>query len=122
MMNLCWFGTSVGGLMGIVIGPLCNYISDRRWRRRCRRRPFLLVAMLGHRGGHGADTLHKCHAAVISSLLGDVGSTFAPLWLEVIPAEQRGSGVVMRNVMISIASCSTSPPAFLAPAPAPSAT
>lgn len=138
LINLCWFGTlytifimttalpltllrftndtrliafvtSVGGLMGIVIGPCCNYISDRLWSRWGRRRPFLLIAMLGTLAAvvlipYMPSVTPLVLLVVVSSLLGDVGSTFEPLWLEVIPPEQRGRGVVMRNVMISVAS------------------
>jgi len=88
---------------------LCNYISDRLWTRWGRRRPFLLVALLGTflamaLTPYMPSLVPLVLLTVIGSLLGDVGSTFEPLWLEIVPPEQRGRGWVMRNVMIQLAS------------------
>lgn len=107
--RLIAFVTSVGGIMGIVIGPVCNYISDRLWTHWGRRRPFLLVAMSGTFTAmiltpFMPSLVPLVLLVVVSSLLGDVGSTFEPLWLEVIPPDQRGRGFVMRSVMIQLAS------------------
>lgn len=107
--RLIAFVTSVGGLMGIVIGPLCNFISDRLWTRWGRRRPFLLVAMLGTFVAmaltpYMPSLVPLVLLTVMSSLLGDVGSTLEPLWLEIIPPEQRGRGFVLRTVMMQLAS------------------
>lgn len=107
--RLIAFVTSVGSIMGIVIGPLCNFISDRLWTRWGRRRPFLLVASCGSLLAMSLipyipELVPLILLVVISSLLGDVGSTFEPLWLEIIPAAQRGAGYAIRNVMIQFAS------------------
>lgn len=107
--RLIAFVTSVGGIMGILIGPLVNFISDRLWTRFGRRRPFLLVASCGTLTAMAfipyiPSLVPLVLLVVISSLLGDVGSTFEPLWLEIIPAEQRGVGYAMRNIMIQLAS------------------
>jgi hypothetical protein len=95
--------------MGIIIGPLCNYISDRLWTHWGRRRPFLLVALIGTflamaLTPYMPSLVPLVLLTVIGSLLGDVGSTFEPLWLEIVPPEQRGRGFVMRSVMIQLAS------------------
>ena len=101
------FVTTVGQIVGIVIGPLCNYISDRLWTRWGRRRPFMLV---GVAGTFLAMALTPYMPAlvplilltVISSVLGDIAVTLEPLWLEIIPPEQRGRGFVVRTVSIQL--------------------
>lgn len=100
---------SVGLWFGIVLGPMVNYISDRIWTRFGRRRPFMLVALCGSLLALFAIPFIPALSplimvVVISSILGDVGSTQEPLWLEVIPSAQRGTGVAVRTLMISIAS------------------
>ena len=107
--RLIAFVTSIGGIMGIVIGPAVNYISDRLWSRFGRRRPFLLVATLGTCVAMGLTPFMPALVplvmlVVIGSLLGDVGSTFEPLWLEIVPPGQRGRAFVMRNVATQLAS------------------
>ncbi len=107
--RLIAFVTSVGGLMGIIIGPMVNFISDRLWTRFGRRRPFLLVAACGTFSAMALlpyipSLVPLILLVVISSLLGDVGSTFEPLWLEIIPPEQRGAGYAIRNIMVQLAS------------------
>jgi MFS family permease len=107
--RLIAFVTSVGGLAGIIIGPLCNYISDRLWSAWGRRRPFLLVAMIGTFFAMALtpylpSLVPLILLTVVSSLLGDVGSTFEPLWLEIVPPEQRGRAFAIRGVLVSLAS------------------
>lgn len=101
--------SSVGLWFGIVLGPLVNYISDRIWTRFGRRRPFLIVAVAGTLIAMFTIPFTTTLAplimvVVISSILGDVGSTQEPLWLEVIPSAQRGTGVAVRTMAISMAS------------------
>ncbi len=105
--RLIGFVTTVGSLMGIVIGPLCNYISDRLWSRWGRRRPFLIVAKIGTLLALAFIPYMPSLAplillVVVSSLMGDIGSTFEPLWLEIIPPDQRGRAFVMRGWMIQL--------------------
>ena len=107
--RLIAFVTSIGGLMGIVIGPLCNFISDRLWTSWGRRRPFLLVAMAGTflamaLTPYMPSLVPLVLLTVISSLLGDMATTFEPLWLEIVPTEQRGRAFAMRSVLIQLAS------------------
>jgi MFS family permease len=106
--RLIGFVTTIGSIMGIVIGPLCNYLSDRLWSRWGRRRPFLIVSKIGTLLAlvlipYMPSLAPLVLLVVVSSLMGDVGSTFEPLWLEIIPPDQRGRGFVMRNWMIQLA-------------------
>jgi MFS family permease len=101
--------TSVGLWFGIILGPLVNYISDRIWTRFGRRRPFMLVAICGTLLSMFSIPFMPALSplimvVVVSSILGDVGSTQEPLWLEVIPSSQRGTAVAVRTLMISMAS------------------
>ncbi|MDX2110358.1 MAG: MFS transporter [Verrucomicrobiota bacterium] len=101
--------TSVGLWFGIILGPLVNYISDRLWSRFGRRRPFLLIAGCGTMIAMVlipfAPTLGiLIQLIVVSSILGDVGSTQEPLWLEVIPPPQRGRAIAIRILMVNMAS------------------
>lgn len=101
--------SSVGLWFGIVLGPMVNYISDRIWTRFGRRRPFLLVATGGTLFSLFTIPFMPALAplimvVVISSILGDVGSTQEPLWLELIPPDQRGKGIAVRTMMTSMAS------------------
>lgn len=99
---------SVGLWFGIVLGPLVNYISDRIWTRFGRRRPFILVAVCGALLAMVCIPFMPALAplimvVVVSSILGDVGSTQEPLWLEVVPPSQRGTGVAIRVLAINMA-------------------
>lgn len=101
--------TSVGLWFGIILGPTVNYISDRIWSRFGRRRPFLLVAAFGSLLAmvfipFMPSLTPIILLVVISSILGDVGSTQEPLWLEVIPPAQRGSGIAVRILFVNMAS------------------
>ena len=100
--------TSVGLWFGIVLGPIVNYTSDRIWTRLGRRRPFMMVAACGTL----LATLCIPFApaltplillVVVSSILGDVGSTLEPLWLEVVPPNQRGQAMSIRILAINMA-------------------
>ena len=100
---------SVGLWFGIVLGPLVNYVSDRIWTRFGRRRPFMLVAVCGSLLATICipfiPTLTPLIlVVVVSSILGDVGSTQEPLWLEVIPPGQRGQGFAVRAWAVQMAS------------------
>lgn len=101
--------TSVGLWMGIILGPLVNYTSDRIWTRFGRRRPFLLIATCGSLLASLCvpfipSLTPLILLVVISSILGDVGCTQEPLWLEVIPPSQRGTAFAIRMMMINMAS------------------
>lgn len=101
--------TSVGLWFGIILGPVVNYISDRIWSRWGRRRPFLLVAVAGSLLAmtcipFAASLTPIILLVVVSSILGDVGSTQEPLWLEVIPPAQRGSAIAVRILCVNMAS------------------
>lgn len=101
--------TSVGLWFGIVLGPLVNYMSDRIWTRFGRRRPFLLVATCGSLMAAFCipfmpALIPLILLVVVSSILGDVGSTQEPLWMEVVPPEQRGTGFAIRTMMTKLAS------------------
>ena len=100
---------SVGLWFGIVLGPLVNYVSDRIWTRFGRRRPFMLVAVCGSLLATLSIPFIPSLAplilvVVISSILGDVGSTQEPLWLEVIPPGQRGQGFAIRAWAVQMSS------------------
>jgi hypothetical protein len=104
--RLIGFVSGVGGMLGIVIGPVCNYLSDRLWTRFGRRRPFLLIGGLGTFLSMAlipfSTTLAGLMILVVgSSILGDVGSTFDPLWQEIVPPAQRGMGGAMRQVAVN---------------------
>jgi len=100
---------SVGLWFGIILGPLVNYVSDRIWTRFGRRRPFMLVAVCGSLLATISIPFIPTLAplilvVVISSILGDVGSTQEPLWLEVIPPGQRGQGFAVRAWAVNMSS------------------
>ena len=101
--------SSVGLWFGIILGPMVNYISDRIWTKFGRRRPFMLVAICGSLLSMFSipfipSLTPLILVVVVSSILGDVGATQEPLWLEVIPPAQRGTGIAVRTMMISMAS------------------
>lgn len=101
--------TSIGPIFGIILGPVVNYISDRIWTRFGRRRPFLFVATCSSLAAMASIPFIPSLTPLIlmvgaTAIIGDVGSTAEPLWLEVVPPAQRGRAFAIRLIMINCAS------------------
>lgn len=120
--------TSLGGLIGMFIGPVVSFLSDRVWTRFGRRKPFVLVAWSSTALGTalvplvpvigpwfseittalGLGPIKDFYvlASIIVSMgvLSSFGGPLEPLCLEVVPPAQRGRFWAMRNMLNNLAS------------------
>ena len=119
---------TLGGMLGLFIGPIVSFMSDRVWTRFGRRKPFVLVAWGAAAVGTAlvplVPTLNESLSSVLGVFglqpirdfaflativvsymtLGSMAGPLEPICLEVVPPAQRGRFWAMRNVLTSLAS------------------
>ncbi|HEU5077642.1 MAG TPA: MFS transporter [Opitutaceae bacterium] len=97
--------SSIGTGFSFLIGPICNYLSDRIWTRLGRRRPFIVVGWTAVAFGMALIPFMPSYGAlatlvVVYTLIGDMATPVEPLCMEVVPPEQRGRSMAVRLIMI----------------------
>lgn len=122
------FVFSISGLVGLVVGPTVNFLSDRIWTRFGRRKPFVLVAFSVAALAFALIPLVPSLAESVNGLLGALGlgpireffflvaiivsygslyhftGPLEPICLECVPVAQRGRFWAMRGILSNLAS------------------
>jgi Na+/melibiose symporter-like transporter len=106
--RLIALATSIGYGFSFLIGPACNYLSDRIWTRLGRRRPFIIIGWTAVAIAMAILPMMPSYGALVSlivvyTLLGDMGTPLEPLCMEVVPPQQRSRSMSTRLILIQIA-------------------
>jgi MFS family permease len=106
--SLIAFLTSINLISNIVVGAVCNYMSDRVWTPWGRRRPFLIssvvsTAIMMMFLPFMPNLLLLALVNLLFQIVIDIGSPLEALYFEVIPQPQRGRSVAIRTVMMGFA-------------------
>ena len=107
--RLIALATSIGFGFSFLIGPVCNYLSDRIWTRLGRRRPFVILGWTAVAIAMAILPLMPSYGALITliiayTLIGDMGTPVEPLCMEVVPPHQRARSMSTRLILIQAAS------------------
>ncbi|MDX2108834.1 MAG: MFS transporter [Verrucomicrobiota bacterium] len=118
---------SIAGIVGLFIGPIVSFLSDRIWTRIGRRKPFILITWMSAAIGLALIPLVPVIGPALNSvlqpfgvpyikdffllatiivsygILGSFQGPLEPLCLEVVPAAQRGRYWAMRNILGNLA-------------------
>lgn len=105
---LMTFLNSIDIFMGMFLGPLVAFNSDRIWTRFGRRKPFILMSMFGAAMFLPIIPYTSTLVTLAIFLTGfnffaDI-NIFEPLFMEVVPQPQRGRAAAMRQGMVLTAS------------------
>jgi MFS family permease len=101
--------TSIGAGFSFLVGPICNYLSDRIWTRIGRRRPFIILGWSAVGAAMALIPLMPSYGALITlviayTLLGDIATPVEPLCMEVVPPAQRARSMSVRLILIQACS------------------
>jgi MFS family permease len=97
--------TSIGAGFSFLVGPVCNYLSDRIWTRIGRRRPFIILGWSAVGTAMALIPMMPSYGALITlviayTLLGDMATPVEPLCMEVVPPTQRARSMSVRLILI----------------------
>jgi hypothetical protein len=107
--RLIALATSIGFGFSFLIGPVCNYLSDRIWTKLGRRRPFVILGWTAVAIAMAILPLMPSYGALVTlivvyTLIGDMGTPVEPLCMEVVPPHQRARSMSTRLILIQAAS------------------
>lgn len=101
--------TSIGAGFSFLVGPICNYLSDRIWTRIGRRRPFIILGWTAVGTAMALIPTMPSYGALVTlvaayTLLGDMATPVEPLCMEVVPPAQRARSMSVRLILIQACS------------------
>ena len=97
--------TSIEFGISFLIGPICNYLSDRIWTRLGRRRPFIVIGWGAIGIAMALVPMMPTYGALVTlivgyTLIGDIATPLEPLCMEVVPPAQRARSMSVRMIMV----------------------
>lgn len=103
--RLIALATSISFGFSFIMGPICNYLSDRIWTPLGRRRPFIILGWSAVAVAMALIPMMPSYGALLTVIIGytlllDMATPLEPLCMEVVPPAQRGRSMSVRLIMM----------------------